>query len=102
MATDQPEALMDALDRDAIAYRRGADGAFEAVGVEPGSIAKLASARGLVLTELSLQRASLEEAFMEMTADAVEYHAGPANAAAATAPHVKTSETSEYAQRKRG
>jgi len=102
MATDQPEALMDALDRDAIAYRRGADGAFEAVGVEPGRIAKLASARGLVLTELSLQRASLEEAFMEMTADAVEYHAGPANAAAATAPHVKTSETSEYAQRKRG
>src|ERR1700736_1465241 len=29
MTTDQPEALMDALDGDAVAYRRGADGAFE-------------------------------------------------------------------------
>jgi ABC-2 type transport system ATP-binding protein len=88
---------MDALDGDAVAYRRGADGAFEAAGVEPGRIAKLASARGLVLTELSVQRASLEEAFMEMTADAVEYHAGAATSAATTAPT-----TSEYEQRKQG
>jgi ABC-2 type transport system ATP-binding protein len=99
--TDQPEALMDALDGDAVAYRRGADGAFEAVGVEPSRIAKLASKRGLVLTELSLQRASLEEAFMDMTADAVEYHAGPATSAAATAASAAPT-TSEHEQRKQG
>jgi ABC-2 type transport system ATP-binding protein len=100
MVTEQPEALMDALDGDAIAYRRGANGAFEAVGVEPGRIAKLASQRGLVLTELSLQRASLEEAFMEMTADAVEYHAAAATPAEPTAP--ATPATSMYEQQKRG
>ncbi|MEV0535324.1 hypothetical protein AB0J08_26620, partial [Kitasatospora sp. NPDC050463] len=36
----------------------------------------VAAAHGVVLHELSPQQASLEEAFMQMTADSVEYHAG--------------------------
>ena len=58
------------------------------VGVEPGlirvsgmespAIGELAARDGIVLHELTPQRASLEEAFMELTRDSVEYHAAGA------------------------
>jgi ABC-2 type transport system ATP-binding protein len=38
-------------------------------------IGDLAAAKGVVLHELSPQRGSLEEAFLQLTGDAVEYHA---------------------------
>jgi ABC-2 type transport system ATP-binding protein len=38
-------------------------------------IGEIAAARGIVLHELTPQTASLEEAFMRLTGDAVEYHA---------------------------
>jgi ABC-2 type transport system ATP-binding protein len=49
---------------------------LEVVGLESAEIGERAAAAGLVLHELSPQEASLEEAFMELTRDAVEYHAG--------------------------
>jgi ABC-2 type transport system ATP-binding protein len=39
------------------------------------AIGDLAAANGLALHELSLARASLEEAFMELTEDAVDFRA---------------------------
>jgi ABC-2 type transport system ATP-binding protein len=45
-------------------------------GMEAAAIGEKASAARVVLHELTPQRASLEEAFMEMTRDSVEYHAG--------------------------
>jgi hypothetical protein len=42
------------------------------VGAEPGD---LAAQHGLTIHELYEDRASLEEAFMELTRDSVEYHA---------------------------
>src|SRR6266545_757227 len=45
-------------------------------GLPAARIADLAAERGLRLYELSPYRASLEEAFMELTRDAVEYRAG--------------------------
>lgn len=41
----------------------------------PERLGELAAQHQIVLHELSPQRASLEEAFMRMTADSVEYHA---------------------------
>jgi ABC-2 type transport system ATP-binding protein len=38
-------------------------------------IGDLAAAEGVTLHELTLQRGSLEQAFMQMTGDTVEYHA---------------------------
>ncbi|MFC6161356.1 ABC transporter ATP-binding protein [Kribbella jiaozuonensis] len=38
-------------------------------------IGETAAAHGIVLHELTLQRGSLEQAFMQMTGDSVEYHA---------------------------
>ncbi|MFC1440898.1 ABC transporter ATP-binding protein [Streptacidiphilus sp. N1-10] len=73
--TPQPQALLDALDSRGITAVRAPDGSWEVEGSDPAAIAALAGAGGVVLEELSPQRASLEEAFMRMTADAVEYHA---------------------------
>ncbi|HWD83057.1 MAG TPA: ABC transporter ATP-binding protein [Kribbella sp.] len=41
-------------------------------------IGETAAAKGITLHELSLQRGSLEQAFMQMTGDSVEYHAADA------------------------
>ena len=51
------------------------DGAFEVRGMSAAAIGDAAAARGVALHELTTVRASLEEAFMELTASAVEYQA---------------------------
>jgi ABC-2 type transport system ATP-binding protein len=51
------------------------DGAIEVRGMSIEQIGDLAFSEGIRLHELTMVRASLEEAFMELTADSVEYHA---------------------------
>jgi ABC-2 type transport system ATP-binding protein len=48
-------------------------GAFEVTGLAPDEIGDRAATAGIALHELTVQRPSLEEAFMELTRDAVEY-----------------------------
>jgi ABC-2 type transport system ATP-binding protein len=50
-------------------------GALVVVGVDAPRIGELAASEGIVLHELAPQRASLEEAFMELTQESVEFHA---------------------------
>ncbi len=50
----------------------GAD-ALVVTGLEPERIAELVAERGLRLDELYRERASLEDAFIDLTRDAVEY-----------------------------
>jgi ABC-2 type transport system ATP-binding protein len=52
-----------------------ADGALTVSGLDAARIGELAAREGVVLHELTPQRASLEEAFMELTHDSVEYAA---------------------------
>jgi ABC-2 type transport system ATP-binding protein len=54
------------------------DDLLEVSGLDAAAIGELAAAQGVVLHELTPQRASLEEAFMELTSDSVEYHASGA------------------------
>jgi len=59
------------------------DGAFEVVGLTAEQIGDAARDAGVALHELTTVRASLEEAFMELTAGSLEYQAqgsGPASA----------------------
>jgi ABC-2 type transport system ATP-binding protein len=58
-------------------------GTLSVVGLESDRIGTLAAENNLTLFELAPQHASLEEAFMELTRDAVEYHASTAPAATA-------------------
>ncbi|MGH7903019.1 MAG: ABC transporter ATP-binding protein [Candidatus Dormibacteraceae bacterium] len=52
------------------------DGALAVSGLEMAAVGDLAARHGIALHELSAQAASLEEAFMEMTEDSVDYQAG--------------------------
>jgi ABC-2 type transport system ATP-binding protein len=51
------------------------DGALAVTRLPAARIGDLAAERGLRLHELAPQRASLEQAFMELTHDSVEYAA---------------------------
>jgi ABC-2 type transport system ATP-binding protein len=51
----------------------GADGALNVTGLEASAVGELAARERIVLHELSPQRASLEEAFMALTKDDVEF-----------------------------
>ncbi|HET6873985.1 MAG TPA: AAA family ATPase, partial [Acidimicrobiales bacterium] len=71
----QPDRL-DGLMREAGAtVTAGRDGALLVTGLDAPAIGELAAAHGIVLHELSPQKASLEEAYMELTQDSVEFHA---------------------------
>jgi ABC-2 type transport system ATP-binding protein len=77
----QRERLLDVLHEAGVTVVEAGGGALEVDGDQAELIGELAARHQLVLHELSPQRASLEEAFMQLTAGAVEYHAhteGPA------------------------
>ncbi len=67
--------LAEALQRKGATVTATADGALQVVGLEAADIGQAAADSAVVLHELTPQRASLEEAFMELTRDSVEYHA---------------------------
>jgi ABC-2 type transport system ATP-binding protein len=73
--TPQPEKFRDVLAAEGTTAVDAADGAFEVQGGDAAQLGELAARHQLVLHELSPQRASLEEAFMRLTAESVEYHA---------------------------
>ncbi|WP_406308184.1 ABC transporter ATP-binding protein [Streptomyces griseoaurantiacus] len=76
----QYEQLRDALHQAGITVVEAGGGALEVDGDMAEPIGELAARHHLVLHELSPRQASLEEAFMRLTAESVEYHAhsGPA------------------------
>ncbi|MEV5999541.1 ABC transporter ATP-binding protein [Streptomyces griseomycini] len=71
----QRERLLDVLHRAGITAVESGNGALEVDGSKAEHIGELAARHQLVLHELSPQQASLEEAFMQLTAESVEYHA---------------------------
>ncbi|MFF7530826.1 ABC transporter ATP-binding protein [Streptomyces bobili] len=72
--TPQRERLLDVLHGAGITVVEAGE-ALEVDGSKSERIGELAAQHQLVLHELSPQRASLEEAFMQLTAESVEYHA---------------------------
>ena len=54
---------------------------LEVTGLSSDRIGRIAAEHGIALSELTPQHASLEEAFMELTRDAVEYQAPAARVA---------------------
>jgi ABC-2 type transport system ATP-binding protein len=63
------------------------DGALSVSGMAAADIGDVAGASGIYLHELSLQMASLEDAFMELTRDSVDYHGVSDPGLSAPAPH---------------
>ncbi len=62
------------LDRAGAAVQRQ-DDALHVTGCDAATVGELAARQGVVLHELTLVRSSLEDAFMTLTADSVEFHA---------------------------
>ncbi|GGT33594.1 ABC transporter ATP-binding protein [Streptomyces purpureus] len=75
LRSPQQERLRDLLHEHGYQAVESGNGTLEIDGATTESLGELAARHQLVLHELSAQRASLEEAFMQMTAGAVEYHA---------------------------
>jgi ABC-2 type transport system ATP-binding protein len=75
MRSPEQERLRDLLHAEGVVAVESGNGTLEIDGEAPERLGELAGRHGIVLHELSAQRASLEEAFMQMTAGSVEYHA---------------------------
>ncbi|MFJ4813391.1 ABC transporter ATP-binding protein [Streptomyces longwoodensis] len=73
--TPQRERLLDALHEAGVSVVEADGGVLEVDGGKAEQLGELAARHGVVLHELSPQQASLEEAFMQLTAESVEYHA---------------------------
>ncbi|MEU9161698.1 ABC transporter ATP-binding protein [Streptomyces sp. NPDC048424] len=87
LRSPQQERLKDVLhDAGINAVSVPATGTLEIDGASAEQLGELAARHQIVLHELSPQRASLEEAFMRMTADSVEYHAHAPGAPGAPLP----------------
>jgi ABC-2 type transport system ATP-binding protein len=82
--TPQPDLLAKAVSEVAVSAGAAAaasitteaDGSLTVHGLTAAQVGDLAFDQGVRLHELTVVRASLESAFMELTADSVEYRAG--------------------------
>jgi len=73
--TPESERMRGALAGAGITPVTAPDGSIQVEHVDAARIGELAAGHQIVLHELSPQKASLEEAFMQLTAGSVEYHA---------------------------
>ena len=74
--TPQADELARALRGEGVTIDGGEAGALEVHGLSGPEIGAVAAREGVVLHELTPQRASLEQAFMSLTGDSVEFHTG--------------------------
>src|SRR6266511_1037385 len=70
-----PAALAALLRSRDVAVSEAEDGALAVSGLSTDQVGRLAGAVGITLLELTPQQASLEEAFIDLTRDAVEFRA---------------------------
>jgi ABC-2 type transport system ATP-binding protein len=73
VATPQPDLLAKAVAEAGGSAVNGADGTLVVSGLVAAQVGDIAFEHGVRLHELTVVRASLEAAFMELTADSVEY-----------------------------
>ncbi|MGB2555502.1 ABC transporter ATP-binding protein [Cellulosimicrobium cellulans] len=80
--TPHATRLAELLTQDGATVTSDEPGLLQVEGAEAPGIGELAAASGVVLHELTPETSTLEEAYMRLTVDAVEYRAEPAAAAA--------------------
>src|SRR3954464_12417999 len=81
--TPQADALCGQLVRPDVTIVAGAPSLLEVHGLTAQQIGEIAARHSVVLYELTPQQVSLEEAFMDLTRDDVEFKAGSIDEAAA-------------------
>ena len=73
--TPTPQLLVTALTKAGLRPSVEDDGAIVVTGLPASQVGEIAAGAALTLHELTPVRASLEDAFMELTSDSVEYRA---------------------------
>ncbi|GAA3982703.1 ABC transporter ATP-binding protein [Thermobifida alba] len=76
VAAADPAVLAAALAAEGAAVRTADDGALLVGGLDAARVGEVALRRRIALRELTPRRASLEEAFMELTAASVQHRSG--------------------------
>lgn len=76
-----PDALAALLRAPGVTVSRGPAGELTVTGLSADQVGAAAGAAGITLLELTAQQASLEDAFVDMTRDAVEFRAPKAEGA---------------------
>ena len=82
--TTDPTALATVLTGPDVRVEATGGDALEVSGMSTDQVGIAAGAAGITLLELSHQQTSLEEAFMDLTRDAVEYHGTTSTATQST------------------
>ena len=71
--TDSPRELLEAVQDSQVTVIEKEPGLLEVTGAQPRTIAEAALERRILIYELTPQQVSLEDAYMELTRDDVEY-----------------------------
>ncbi|MET9607483.1 ATP-binding cassette domain-containing protein [Streptomyces sp. NPDC006512] len=81
LRTSEPDRLRAALERDGFAMAPAEEGRWTVDGIPAERIGALAAREGVPLLELADERASLEQAYLDLTADRTPFAAHAVNAA---------------------
>ncbi|MDJ0768125.1 MAG: ABC transporter ATP-binding protein [Ilumatobacter sp.] len=73
--SDDDAKLRDLMSRDGVSITTTAEPGLTVVGLSSGEIGRIAADHAIALSELTNRRSTLEQTFMDLTADAVEYSA---------------------------
>ncbi|MFF8914137.1 ABC transporter ATP-binding protein [Streptomyces sp. NPDC015032] len=71
--TTEPTRLSDVLTRKGYAPARDDDGRWTVEGAKAGEIGAIAAAEGIAVLELTDEQATLEQAYLDLTADAMDF-----------------------------
>ncbi len=84
--TEQADRLASLLIGAGHVLTRPRPDTLQVSGIDSAAIGRIAARESIALIELTPQQATLEEAFMEITRDAVEFHGGDPGGASQAAP----------------
>jgi len=93
VVTPTPQLMVSALSRAGIRPSVTDDGAILVEGVPSAQVGEVAAQSSLTVHELTPVRASLEDAFMELTSDAVEYRSHDRDSDSGSDPDRKPART---------
>ncbi|MET9660142.1 ATP-binding cassette domain-containing protein [Streptomyces sp. NPDC006510] len=71
--TTEPTRLRDVLIRKGYDPAQGEDGCWTIEGAKAGEVGAIAAAEGIAVLELADEQATLEQAYLDLTADATEF-----------------------------
>ena len=86
LRTTDPDRAAMVLERAGASVTVTGAGLLTVTGLDTGQISALLAGQAVPFSELSAHRATLEEAYLGLTQDAVEYRAEAAGGAAVTPP----------------